>query len=77
VFAPDAVREVVPPVHIDVLEAVVVTVGDGFTVTTTEPVVEHPVLVLVFVRTYVVVIVGDATVLAAFGFDKPALGDQL
>jgi hypothetical protein len=52
------------------------TTGFGFTVTTTvstsEQLAPSPA-----VKTYVVVIVGEAVVLALFGLPNPVIGDQL
>lgn len=50
-LAPDPVSVVLPPVHIEGLPAVAVTVGEGFTVITAVPVTVQPVVVRVFVNT--------------------------
>ena len=77
VDAPPAVMVTVLPVQMVELDGVSVIVGAGFTVTTTVPVRVQPVVVLVFVSTYVVVAAGEAFVVAAVGADRPAVGDQL
>jgi len=72
VFAPLAVSTEVAPLHIAAGLAVAVTDGNGFTVTLTVAVPEHP-AVVVPVTVYVVVLVGD-TVLE---LPVPRLCDQL
>jgi len=72
VFAPLAVITEVCPLHIAAGLAVALTVGNGFTVTLTAAVPEHP-AVLVPVTVYVIVPVGD-TVLE---LPLPKLCDQL
>ena len=57
-------------------ELPVVAAGSGFTLTVTEPVLVHPLVVLVCVRVYTVVFVGFALGLEMVAELNPVAGDQ-
>lgn len=72
-MAPDAVKVVEDPVHIDTSEPPLVA-GRGLTLTVTTAVLLHPELVPVTV--YVVIIVGLAVTLVPVEADSPTAGDH-